>query len=116
VLVVQAAGAEPTLVEGLRAIGAAVQVIAPYRSVAVRPDARTQLRALSADAVLFASGSAARAWVATFGITTPPLAVAIGPQTAAAAERIGLKIDLEAADHSLAGMVDVLIQHLVNVH
>ena len=42
--------------------------------------------ALAADAVLFASGSAARAWAATFGRRTPPVVVAIGEQTAAAAD------------------------------
>lgn len=114
VLVVQAVDAAPTLVDGLIAAGASVEVITPYRSVAVRPDARMQLRALSADAVLFASGSAARGWVDAFGLTTPPLTVAIGPQTAADATRIGLKIDLVAADHSLPGLVDVLNQHFVN--
>lgn len=114
VLVVQAVDAAPTLVDGLIAAGASVEVITPYRSVAVRPDARMQLRALSADAVLFASGSAARGWVDAFGLTTPPLTVAIGPQTAADATRLGLKIDLVAADHSLSGLVDVLNQHFVN--
>lgn len=114
VLVVQAVDAAPTLVDGLMAAGASVEVITPYRSVAVRPDARMQLRALSADAVLFASGSAARGWVDAFGLTTPPLTVAIGPQTAADATRLGLKIDLVATDHSLSGLVDVLNQHFVN--
>ena len=114
VLVVQAVDAAPTLVDGLIAAGASVEVITPYRSVAVRPDARMQLHALSADAVLFASGSAARGWVDAFGLTTPPLTVAIGPQTAADATRLGLKIDLVATDHSLPGLVDVLNQHFVN--
>ena len=116
VLVVQAVDAAPTLVEGLVAAGAQVEVVTPYRSVAVRPDARMQLRALAADAVLFASGSAARGWVEAFGLSTPPLTVAIGPQTAADAMQLGLKIDLVAADHSLPGLVDVLNQHFVNVH
>ena len=115
VLVVQAVSAAPTLVTGLLAAGADVHVITPYRSVGIRPDARAQLHALSADAVLFASGSAAQAWVDAFGLSTPPVTVAIGPQTAADATRIGLKVDLIAADHSLAGMVDVLNQHLVDV-
>jgi uroporphyrinogen-III synthase len=114
VLVVQAVDAAPTLVEGLRAAGAAVEVVTPYRSISVRPDARLQLKALAADAVLFASGSAARGWVAVFGASTPPLTVAIGPQTADDARQLGLKIDLVATDHSLSGLVDVLNQHFVN--
>jgi uroporphyrinogen-III synthase len=67
---------------------------------------------LAADAVLFASGSAVRAWVAAFGTSTPPLVVAIGPQTASAAQLVGLKVDLIAADHSLQGLVNSLEHHL----
>ena len=70
------------------------------------------MAALSADAVLFASGSAARAWVDVFGDTTPPIVVAMGPRTAAAVTDAGLKVSLVAADHSLPGMVASLEQHL----
>lgn len=112
VLVVQAVDAEPTLADGLRAKGWVVTVSAPYRTVPAQPDARLQLAALSADAVLFASGSAARAWVAVFGTSTPPIVVAIGPQTAAAATTAGLKISLVATDHSLRGLIDALVTYL----
>jgi uroporphyrinogen-III synthase len=86
--------------------------VAPYRSVAVRPEADRQRTALSADAVLFASGSAARAWAEAFGYRTPPIVVAIGPQTAVAAQQAGLKVTLIAADHSVKGMVDALASYL----
>jgi uroporphyrinogen-III synthase len=108
VLLVQAAGAQPELAAGLVAKGWHVTVVAPYRSAPARPTARQQLQALAAHAVLFASGSAARAWVDVFGPTTPPLVVAIGPQTAAAATAAGLKIDVVAADHSVVGMIAAL--------
>ena len=112
VLVVQAAAAAPELAQGLEAAGWQVTVVAPYRSAPARPSAGQQLAALSADAVLFASGSAARAWVQVFGTSTPPLVVAIGPSTAAAAEEAGLKVALVAADHSVPGMVAALEWHL----
>lgn len=115
VLLVQAEAAEPTLADGLRARGCAVTVVTPYRTVAVRPSAADQLAALSADAVLFASGSAARAWHAVFGTTTPALVVSIGPRTSAAISALGLKVNLEATDYSLSGLVDVLVDHLRNV-
>ncbi len=108
VLVVQAVDAEPTLVDGLCARHWRVEAIAPHRSTPASPSAGLQLAALAADAVLFASGSAARAWVAVFGQSTPPIAIAIGPSTAAVAEAAGLKITAVAADHSLGGMVDTL--------
>lgn len=113
VLVVQAAGAEPTLADGLRAFpGVTVEVIAPYRTVPAPVSAGQQLSALAADAVLFASGSAARAWVNVFGETTPPIVIAIGPQTAVAATAAGLKVTAIAADHSLSGMVSALEREL----
>ena len=108
VLVVQAVDAEPTLADGLRAKGWQVTTIAPYRSVPAVPSAGQQLAALAADAVLFASGSAVRAWVQVFGTSTPPITVAIGPQTEAAAVKAGLKMSLVAADHSLVGMIEAL--------
>lgn len=111
-LLVQAAGAEATLSAGLTDVGWQVTVVAPYRSVPVRPLSGAHLAALSADAVLFTSGSAARAWVAVFGSTTPPVVVAIGPRTAVAAGHAGLKVDVVATDHSLPGVVAALERHL----
>lgn len=112
VLLVQAANAEPVLADGLRGQGAVVTVVTPYRTVAARVTAGQQLAALAADSVLFASGSAARAWVDVFGDSTPPVVVAIGPQTAAAATEAGLKVAVVAADHSLSGLVLALERHL----
>ena len=105
ILVVQAVEAAPTLVDGLVARGWDVTAIAPYRSVPRRPAAGEQLAALAADAVLFASGSAARAWVEVFGTTTPPVVVAMGPQTARAATAAGLAVTDVADEHSVAGLV-----------
>ena len=111
-LLIQAANADPALAEGLRARGAEVTVVAPYRTVAARVSAGQQLAALSADAVLFASGSAARAWADVFGDSAPPVVVAIGPRTAAVVMEAGLKVSVVAADHSLLGMIVALERHL----
>lgn len=115
VLVVQAVDADPALTAGLTERGWTVTIVAPYRSAPARPAAGVQLAAMAADAVLFASGSAARAWVAVFGTASPPIVVAIGPQTSAVAERAGLKVTAVAADHSLAGMVSALERSIANV-
>ena len=112
VLLVQAVDAASTMLAGLQRAGWQVTAVSPYRSVAAHLTAGQQLAALSADAVLFASGSAARAWVAVFGQTTPPIVVAIGPQTAVDVEQAGLKVSLVATDHSLPGLVAVLESHL----
>jgi uroporphyrinogen-III synthase len=96
------------MADGLSALGWQVTVVAPYRTTSTRPSAGVQLAALAADAVLFASGSAARAWVNVFGPSTPPIVVTMGPRTAAAARGFGLKVSAVATDHSLQGLVDAL--------
>ena len=109
ILLVQAFDAEAVMADGLLERGWDVHAVSPYRTVAARPGAGVQLAALSADAVLFAAGSAARAWVEVFGDSSPPVVIAIGPQTAAATEAAGLKVTAVAADHSLEGLVGALV-------
>jgi uroporphyrinogen-III synthase len=112
VAVVQAVDAATTMVAGLRDAGWEVVAISPYRAIAATPSAEQRLAALAGDALLFASGSAVRAWAEVFGQHTPPVVVAIGEQTAAAAERAGLKISAISADHSMYGMLVCLSRYL----
>jgi uroporphyrinogen-III synthase len=111
VVVVQAVDAAPTLARGLLDLDWEVVVIKAYRAVPITPSATIRLAALAADAVLIASGSAARAWVEVFGPGAPPVVVAIGAQTAAAAESAGLKISAISADHSVYGMLVTLSRY-----
>jgi uroporphyrinogen-III synthase len=106
-LLVQAEQARPALADGLRARGWSVDVVAAYRTVTVRPD-ELPPALFDADAVLFGSGSAARSWRQAVGDWTPPVVVAIGPVTAAAAADAGLKVTRVASDHSLTGLIDAL--------
>lgn len=112
VLVVQAEGAERVVADGLAASGWTVSVVRPYRTVPVVPTADERAAALAADALLLASGSAARSWHAAFGAVVPPVVVAIGPQTAEAARAVGVRVDAMAAEHSLDGLVAELERHL----
>ena len=105
ILIAQADIAAPTLAEALRQAGHDVTAVAAYRTIAREPDRGA---ALGADAVLFASGSAVESWCRAFGPTGPPLVVAIGPSTAAVADRLGLKVSAVSADHSLDGLVTEL--------
>jgi uroporphyrinogen-III synthase len=111
VLVVQAAAAEPTLAGGLRDKAWDVTAISPYRTRSITPSDDVRQAAMAADVVLFASGSAARAWVEVFGHGTPPVVVAIGEQTSRAAERAGLKVSVVSADHSVYGMLIALSRY-----
>jgi uroporphyrinogen-III synthase len=112
VVVVQAVDAAPTMVAGLREVGWEVVAISPYRTISASPTTEQRLAALGADAVLLASGSAARAWVTMFGQQAPSVVVAIGEQTAATAEAAGLKISVISADHSMYGMLVCLGRYL----
>ena len=105
VLVAQAVDGEPTLVDGTTALGWHTARIHTHSSRSVVPTAQQQLAVLQADVVVFTSGSQARAWVEVFGLSTPAVVATIGPRTARNAEACGLKVDLVAADHSLAGVV-----------
>jgi uroporphyrinogen-III synthase len=102
ILLAQADRADDGLAAALRDGGAAVTVCEAYRTELVRP--RPGL-VDDADALLLASGSAARAWVAAVGTWTPHLVVAIGPSTAAVAREVGLAVSGVAAEHSLEGLV-----------
>ena len=116
VAVIQAVDAAATMVDGLIDKGWDVVAISPYRTVVAIPSADQRQAALGADALLLASGSAARAWVRVFGTDTPPVVLAIGEQTAAAAEQVGLKISAISADHSVYGMLVSLGRYFSNSH
>jgi uroporphyrinogen-III synthase len=112
VVVAQARGGAPTLARGLTERGWAVTRLDTHESRPLVPGRAQQLAALRADAVLFTSGSQAKAWRDTFGTATPAIVVAMGPQTARDAEAQGLKVDVVAADHSLSGVVRALRETL----
>ena len=108
-LVAQGDRADDTLVAGLRLAGHTVTPVVAYRTVLRTPDPRS---IDGADAVLFASGSAATAWFEALGTAVPPIVVSIGPTTTAVARRLGLKVTSTAADHSLDGLVTELVRLL----
>jgi len=91
--------------------GWTVTAVDAYRTIPVTPSSGDLLRVLSADAALFASGSAVRSWVDVFGTQAPAVTAAIGPSTAQVAAENGLKIDVVATDHSLHGLVGCLVAY-----
>ncbi|GEM_PF-822912 len=96
VLVAAAEGARRLLVDELGA-----DFLALYRTVELEP---TDVP--DADLVLLASPSAARALARSRARSLPVLA--IGPQTAAAARRLGLELAGEAEQHDLDGLIAAL--------
>lgn len=109
ILLAQADRAAPTLSEALLEAGHDVHAVTAYATQLVEPDLD---RIGDADALLLASGSAARSWVEACGPTGPPVIVAIGPATSAVAVELGLKVTAVAADHSIGGLVAELARHV----
>ena len=110
VLLPQSEIAEPVLADELRARGADVDVVDAYRTVARRPTEAEQAALRAADAILLASGSAARSLAATAG-AGDALVVCIGPATAEAARAAGLKVGLVPDDATGEGMIQALASH-----
>jgi uroporphyrinogen-III synthase len=106
VLVVQGDRAPDDIPVALRAKGWDVTRVVAYRTVQLRPTDEMIERALAADALLLASGSAASAWFDAFGSTTPPVVVSIGPSTTAVAERLGLEVHVTAEEQSIEALVE----------
>ena len=109
VVLARAAVARDVLPDGLRSLGWDVEVVEAYRTVPARPDATALARVAGADAVTFTSSSTVTNFVAAVGVDAVPETVAcIGPVTAATARDLGLTVAVEAAVHTIDGLVDAL--------
>ena len=119
VLLPQADIADPWLADRIRAAGAEVDAVVAYRTVAVDPSVveAVELEA-GVDAVVLASGSAARS-LAALAAKFPGVArslqqtllVAIGPKTAEAAREAALPVGLVADEASSEGIIQALTSH-----
>ena len=113
VLLARAETAREVLPEGLRARGWQVDVVPAYATVAASLGERARAALAQAEVVCFTSASTVENFVAAFGPdAAPPLVAAIGPITATAAREAGLSVAVEAAEHTLDGLVDALVDHL----
>ena len=106
VLFVRAERVRDVVVLGLVAKGWRVDEAVAYRTAAgeVGPTAVADARA--ADAVAFTSSSTVERTVELLGVTgVPPVIASIGPVTSASARAAGLEVTVEAAEHTLDGLV-----------
>jgi uroporphyrinogen-III synthase len=92
VFVAQADRAGSALADGLSALGHQVEAVTAYRTVIRCPEPAELAELATVDAVVFASGSAASAWVRALGRSAPGVVVAVGPSTARAARTEGLVV------------------------
>jgi len=117
VLIPSAEDARDALAAGLRASGATVDVVPVYRTVPVQTDLSglaADLVAGRIDAVTFTSSSTVRSFVDLVGPGAARasrfVAAVIGPVTAGTARELGLADVVEAAPHSVPGLVDALVR------
>jgi len=111
VLIARAAEARDVLPEGLRSRGWEVDVVEAYRTVRGEPTDDELAAVAAADVVTFTSSSTVRNFLAVSDVV-PPVVACIGPVTADTARELGLTVDVEAAEHTIDGLLDALVAHL----
>jgi uroporphyrinogen III methyltransferase/synthase len=104
--------ATETLVAGLKERGWEVDDVTAYRTVRASPPpapVREALKGGRVDAVLFTSSSTVRNLVGIAGKPHDSTVIAvIGPQTAATAAELGLRIDVESPEPNVPALVEAL--------
>ena len=117
VLLLRADIALEGLPNGLRRLGAEVDSVAAYRTL-TPPDAGERARELlgsaSIDVATFTSSSTVRNLVELLGRDRALLdgvrIASIGPVTSATARELGLRVDVEASEHTVPGLVRALAE------
>ncbi len=109
-----AAGARRVLVDGLRAMGATVDQVDAYDTIATDEDVAKVFAALrdgQVHAVTFTASSAVDAWAAAMGAACQMAeVVSIGPVTTQAARAAGMRVAAEAMPSTMEGLVDAVVR------
>ena len=114
VLLPRADIAPETISQGLAALGTTVEEVTAYRTVTPRDSAPHLEEALACgiDVATFTSSSTvqnlARLLDGNLHRLSGATIACIGPITAATARELGLKVDIVASEHTIAGLVDAL--------
>jgi uroporphyrinogen III methyltransferase/synthase len=112
-LLARAEQARDVLPAGLGERGYAVEVLPVYRTVTAVPDPALveRVRAGAVDALTFTSSSTVTNLLNLLGgLPDPqPLCVSIGPVTSATAADRGLRVDAEAEQHTIDGLIATLL-------
>ncbi len=116
VLIARAEQARDVLPDGLAERGYAVDVLPVYRTVPATPDPKSveRVRSGAVDAITFTSSSTVDNLCDVVGplADAQPLVVSIGPVTSATATARGLRVDAEATEHTIDGLVVTLLAAL----
>ena len=109
VLLVQGEGADLTIVSGLTEKGWEVTRVNAYRTAHCVPSSEMRAEVEQGDAVVFASGSAARSWVSALGTEFRGKVVVIGPVTKKVAASLGLEVHAVAEVPTPEGICAALV-------
>ena len=114
ILIPRAAEARAVLPDGLRERGAEVVEVAAYRTVSDGTGAegvRAQLDAGEIDWVTFTAGSTVRSFAELLGADAGKARVAsIGPITSAALRERGMRVDVEADEYTIPGLLQAILR------
>ncbi|AKF06865.1 uroporphyrinogen-III C-methyltransferase [Sandaracinus amylolyticus] len=120
VMLPRAAVAREVLPDTLRGAGAHVDVVHAYRNVPPSPDDEAALRAAieahELDVITFTAPSTVESVVRILGENAPALLASftiasIGPVTTAAAEKLGVRVDVTAPYYTSEGLTRALREH-----
>lgn len=110
--------ADRELADGIIRLGAEVHEIAVYRTIQADTDSsqgKDMLLSGKIDTVTFTSSSTVTNLIALLGTEIPSIRKAkiacIGPKTAATAEEMGLRVDIVAGEHTIAGLVEAIEEY-----
>jgi uroporphyrinogen-III synthase len=112
VLALRSAIAKQILSIGLERIGHHVEAVVAYRTVGVPVAQKVvdDVRAGKVDAILVTSGSVAEQVQAQLGpVPERTLVAAIGPQTQQDAAKVGLRVDVVAAERSAESLIEAVV-------
>jgi uroporphyrinogen III methyltransferase/synthase len=115
VLWVRAEEAREVIASGLTKMGAIVDEALAYRTVPEREDNQSAIARMTeegADIITFTSSSTVECFFA-LGLELPQgiKIASIGPVTSDTIKKRGLKVDIEAKEHSIPGLVKAIEQH-----
>ena len=118
ILIARAAEARDVLPEGLKKLGAQVDVATAYETVSSgkkKNDLKTLFIENKVDVITFTSSSTVNNFVkimgSSFKLPKGVKIACIGPVTAAAAKKAGLSVDIHQEEYTMEGLVVALINY-----